>query len=404
MSGQSGELLRVARVGPPQSPPDLDQAYDLFARAFPPSYFEARSFFDFLRANEPPVPAGNHLLAWMADDTLAGAIRVVDRTCLIDQVEFSTAGLSFYAVAAEYQTSDCAPRLIEALFAFVQAGGYDLSMGVARKVMDGYWSRFGYIGFGGFHTLTTSSKALRSVGASSGIALELVEAGKHVDLASLHAATYSSLSGAFVRDPVYWRWWNSRLRRRRDLSLSVFTAADEIVGYVAQHGATVIEMAARHERLANCLAAMGRSTSRDVVFNLPPNHPAAVLLHRTNHSASSRRAWNGAFIAKVTDRDRFLSKMHQRLQHRLLSHFVGPFRLQCNDVAFGWDGRSLSVGSAAAATEAMRVTFDPKEWPKLLLGLAEPHELRGFISAGGAGIINVLFPRLFPQMGELDEF
>ncbi len=404
MTAPAGSIRRVARVSPAESRAELDQAYDLFARGFPPSYFEAQAYFDFLRGHEPPVALDNHLLAWSAEGALAGAIRIVDRTMTIDGVPMTTAGMSYYAIAPPFQSGDCGRRLIDALFTLVSARGYDLSVGIARRVMDGYWSRFGFIGFGGFHTLTTSAKVLRSLGAATKIDLRVVLPAESIDLAEFHAKGYESVSGALLRDARYWQWWFSRLRRRRDLTLSVFRDSGDAVGYVVQKGSAVIEIGARSGALTDCLVALGGETTGDVVFNLAPNHPVATILNRTNYTASSRRAWTGGYIMKVNDRHRFLAKLHARLEHRLRVRSTAPFAIECNEVAFSWDGNAVALGAASGASGVTRIGFDTNEWPKLLLGLAEPPQLKGFSCSGHSELLSLLFPVLTPQMPELDEF
>jgi hypothetical protein len=391
----------IARVGAPASPADLDRLYDLFARAFPPSYHEAQAHLAFIRAHQPPVPAENYVVASTADGTIVGGLTLLERTMLVDGCPMRVAGMSYYAIEPSYQATDCAARIIAATFQRLRGGRYDLAVGFARKVMDGYWSRHGFVGFTGFSSLTVEAPDLRRL-APAGTVTAVPDLPEPAALARLYRATYGGLTGAFVREAPEWRYWTARVRRG-NLGVTTFARGGEAVGYAIRRANTVLEIAAEPQWLPACLRALGESAGAgSLIFACAPAHPAACVLRTLNHAYTVRRAWNGGHIALVVDRDALLERLRPAIERRLRGAVCAPFGVQCADVGVRWDGERVAFARPDGVKPA--IAFEPSEWTKLLLGVEPPEALRGFQDEGGARLASVLFPVLWPQVAELDEF
>jgi hypothetical protein len=395
----------ISEVVPPAGEADLDAVFELYAQSFPPSYFQAKAHFDVVRRCEPPVPLENYFLVRGPDGEVAGALRLVERTMLLDGVALRLAGISHYAIAPVYQRTECAVRILKALFERVKGGGYDLSLAIARKVTDGYWSRFGFFGLAGFCSFTVNTRDLRRAASDGTVHVRPMGDGDAEHCARLHENTYATVSGAIVRDAGLWAWCYEKVRGRRDMTWHILEEGARVVGYAVMRGDTILEVAVEPDRAAGCLAALaGAGTHECLHLTMPPSHPVAMFLRRFNYTFSHRRVWDGGHVVRVTDWWSLLVQMRPVLERRLANARVSPFWLSVNRITLMWDGRLLALRSQEDMPCADNVSFDESEWPKVLLGVEPVTAMRGFRATGSAQLIEVLFPVLWAQLAELDEF
>ena len=404
MVGQ--EQLTLTDASHPASETDLGELYELFAKAFPPSYFEAKSHLEFIRRNEPAVPSHNYFLVRGVEGDVVGGLKTVDRVLMLEGCPLQVAGLSYYAIAPKYQPTNCAQQIIKALLNHITSGRYDLSMGFARKVMDGYWSRYGFIGFTSFYSLTIEMRDVRALGSPQGVRLNTPGVSDEGCYNRFYEDTYTGITGAVSRDEALWDYWLRKIERNKHLRLAVFKERDKIVGYVVWRDNTVVELAMDTQCTPECLRRLADQLAeyKTLTFNLPYTHPVFRLLRQRNYVYSVRRVWDGGHIALVADVPRFLQTIHPVLARRLVIGGAAPFSLSCNQVLFRWDGTHLHLAEGKPPSARHRVEFHDAEWQKLLLGVEPATMLRGFASSGQAGVIDLLFPVLWPQVSELDEF
>lgn len=395
-----------AEVAHPVSEADLDEVYELFAKAFPPSYVEAAAHLAFIRKHEPPVPPQNYFLVRGGGGELAGALKTVDRRLMLDGCLLRVAGLSYYAIAPTYQPTTCAQQIIQALLHRIRSGPYDLSLGFARKVMDGYWSRYGFFGFSSFYSLTMDLADLRTFEAQGSVTVETQPNDEQGPFRHWYDHTYSRINGAVVRDDADWDFWMKKIARNTPCTRAVFQAGAHAVGYAVWKGNRIVELAGDDRYTEACLRRLADPLSayQTVVFHLPYTHPAFRLLRQRNYTASARRVWDGGHIALVSHLTRFLKTLQPALERRLVASGVSPFALSCNQMMFRWDGTHLSMAEEAVPSCPHRIVFAESEWQKLLLGVEPAAMLRGFVSSGRTGIVDLVFPVLWPQVPELDEF
>jgi predicted N-acetyltransferase YhbS len=395
----------IGAVVNPATESEVDEVFELYARSFPPSYDEASAHLNFVREFEPPVPLENYLLVRGSEGELAGAVRVVERTMSLDGHPLRVAGLSYYAVAPAFQNTECGVRIVKALFQHVGRRGYDLILGIARKVMDGYWSRFGFFGLSGFYSISVDCHELTRLTRAGAAELRRGEGRDLETIKALYGESYGMVSGAMVRDDALWGWWLAKIDRRTDLELYLVECAAVRCGYLVLRADTIVEIAAKASQLPAVLSAASRLCGdRMLTFSLSPTHPVWRFLRSVNYTASTRRVWNGGHVARVTDWRNLLSRVSSVIERRAATLGLAPFQIPVNSLVVEWDGSVLSFREGAPSADDDHVSFAESDWQKVLLGVEPLDTIQSFRGGVGQHIISLLFPELWPQISELDEF
>ena len=384
---------------------ELTEAYEFLARSFPPDYFAARRHFEFLLANEPYAPPRNHFIVRSSSGEIIGVQRTVDRTLALDDVEFSVCGISAGAVHPDYWHLGVAPAFHRALFDRIDRE-YDLAIGFVRKKLDGYWARFGYVGYTSFCAVTVMSRDIKCPPRSREL-----RPFRPQDLnacAAHYAHTHASVLGTMKRDELLWTFARAKLERfNLGEHLVLEGPGGASLGYAIVKGDTVLEVAAGQSHLEELVCALFVSRRSDsLTFQLSPLHPLFEILLRFNHSYGVRRVWNGGHVARVARVPQFLDRLKPALQKRVSEVGVAEFDLQMTGHRFQWDRSDLVITASEKQNDNDNVVFEPHEWHKALLGVVPVKALRGFRSNSerSTQIAGLLFPQLWPQTPELDQF
>jgi hypothetical protein len=395
----------IGEVGHPVTESEVDAVFELYARSFPPGYYEARAQLEVVREFEPHMRLENYLIVRGSEGGLAGALRIVDRTMSLDGHPLRVAGMSHYAIAPAFQNTECGVRIVKALFEHVAREGYDLSLGIARKVMDGYWSRFGFFGLSGFYSTLVDGRELARLARPGTVEVRRAEEGDSETIRAQYQQSYGTVSGAMIRDDAQWVWWMARVDRRSDLELLIAEDVGIPCGYFVLRGDTVVEMAADFPRLPAVLSAVSHSRGcRALTFSLSPSHAVSRFLRRLNYTACTRRVWNGGHVVRVTDWRNLLDRLRPVVERRAATSGLAPFQIPINTLMVEWDGRTMSFRERARPKHGDGVCFAESDWQKVLLGVESLDTIPSFSGGLGHHLIGVLFPELWPQVSELDEF
>ena len=74
----------------------------------------------------------------------------------------------------------------------------------------------------------------------------------------------------------------------------------------------------------------------------------------------------------------------------------------CNSILLLFKNDSFTIEFVVDQED--NISFQKEEWPKLIFGVVEPKYLIGFKADKNEFILNVLFPKMSPQIPWLDQF
>jgi len=398
-------MLRCTVVSPTNEM-ELDDVYEFFAKSFGPDYFTAKKNFGFLRKNEPYASLDNHLIVKEVNNEVVGAFRLVDRELMLGSVRLKAGGLSYYAVHPEFWSRGIAQVIWKVVLERMDKT-VDISLGFARRRLDRYYSRFGYIGYTSFALLTVD---LNVIPSDSKECYMVDFCDTHLPAYQrYHLDNYQDVFGSVYRDDALWDYCLKKISWYKLGTLFSFKGQnDRLVGYALIQKDTILEIAGDRGAYLGMLKALkaklGKATSA-LEFNLSPAHPFFRFLLRFNHRYTIRRVWDGGHVARTAPVPKFLERIRPVLEARLREAECSGFSLRITGQAFEWTGLGLRIRSSRTS-EPNDVEFDVQEWQKILLGVVLPSDANGFrtVSKRAERIAHTLFPVLWPQTPELDQF
>ena len=281
---------------------EVDAAYELAARVFGPDYFTASATKVRLRAVDP-VQSFDEVVLVLSDGDVVGFVRLVGRAVWLGGEALPVGGVTSVCVHPRVQGQGYGRLVMEEAIAVSRARGDVLSIAFARRAVDGFYPRLGYLGLGCHPELTVPALA---VGARSDCGTRGFDAGAIAAYAAAYRATYGSLPFAFARDAAWWTLFARRLEGRISPDgFRTVRAHGRVVGYFVAQGTRVIEAAAVAGAASALESALPPEMDGDLVLALPPAHPALVPWRRRNHTERVRYAWDGGHVVRVLDGRRF---------------------------------------------------------------------------------------------------
>lgn len=270
---------------------EVDAGYDLASRIFGSSYTEMSSMHSRIRALEPLRSLEDVIVLVDGDDVL-GMVRILDRALNVPGGALPAGGITTVCVAERARGERWGIGLMEAALARGVARGDACSVLFARRAVDGWYPRLGYVGIG-------AHLQLRLLGPAAAVPAVTTRSGVPVDpeviglLARAYDASYGGLFLSFLRTPAWWLHLAEHIALKR-VELIVVEGGHGLAGYCVRSGGVVIEAAA---------IDAGREAVRDVAFSsgplsLPVGHWLMKIARAHDHELSVRYSWSGGHMLR----------------------------------------------------------------------------------------------------------
>ena len=382
-----------------ESHEERKEALEVFSKNFPRNYYELRDLIGFFLENSPQLQC---LVVIDTDSRVIGAMCLLDRIFNYCGVECNVTGMSYIAIEPEFQNSSVIHLIINAMNEYINTNA-DMSMAFARKAMDNYWYPYGYRGFTNFCQITYMLRNLPKI--KSKLTSSAPTDKFLPKISSIYSITYRNVFGALKRNFSLWNFYLKRYLQT-DVKFEVLSKDHEPVGYFLIQGNVVLEVGIEKKYLIECTKFIANylreKNFSEAVFEIGQRHPLTVYLSKYEHSISSRYVWNGGHIVKIHFVLLFLQKISQTLQLRSEQSNLKDFDFVCNSIQFLFKNGSFLIEPAVDRKD--NISFLKEEWPKLIFGVVEPKYLIGFKADDNEFILNILFPKMSPQIPWLDQF
>ena len=268
----------------------------------------------------------NHfwLLAVDSSGKIQGFCNLRPKRFMIHGQYFDVLGASFMVTSKLKFSPSAADSLRNYLFK--ESDNYDFIVGFARKKMDYYWSRFGFLGLGCYPCLELALYDIEEQKVNSTLKISDYNYCYLRDICKL----YDSLSWLsphyFKRTFIDWKFLISNLPRRKNTHLHVVISGCTLVGYFVSSENNILELFCVPDHfpsLINALKAFFQSNYDKVYIKLPDSHLFVAILKQFSHTYSSRLAFEGGHILKVSNPRSVLCKL-EIVIHRKLSQSSTP--------------------------------------------------------------------------------
>ena len=275
---------------------EVDAAYELAARVFGPDYFTSRAHKVRLR-DVDPVRRPDEAVVVVRDGEIVGFVRLVERAVWLGDATLAAGGVTSVCVHPDVQGLGYGRLVMEEAIALSRRRGDVLSIAFARRAVDGFYPRLGYLGLGCHPELTLAAVPSGLPAAEMAPGFDTAASASY---AAAYRASYRALPFAFARDDGWWGCFSRRLEGRlaADGFVNVI-AGGRPVGYFVTDGGRIVEAAALRDREGDVLGAIVRHAGgRPVVLALTPAHWAMRAGRTVNHTVKIRYAWDGGHVVR----------------------------------------------------------------------------------------------------------
>jgi predicted N-acetyltransferase YhbS len=289
----------VPEVRPARDDREVDAGFDLAHRTFPPSYEEARAHHHRRRALEGPTDPADAIVA-ISEGGVVGFVWILSREMWIGGEVVQVGGISLVSVREDLRGRGIGLRLMDVAIERHRERGDRLSILFARRAVDRWYPKLGYVGIGA-HVDLVATSGTQEPGAAvvGGFDERAWDA-----YARAYEASYRGLFMSFRRDA---RWWGSA-RERYELqagqgAFRAVAVGGSTVGFFATRERKLIEMAALDGHQATVLAAWERECAGGAPASaLPLGHWASKELRRREHTTTVRFSWDGGHMVRILER------------------------------------------------------------------------------------------------------
>jgi len=377
---------------------------DILARSFPLDYQEGYELFNFTLDN---IPAIKFLLVKDQTDKIIGLSCLLDREFNYFGIVMKLVGLSYMAVLPEFRDFSVTSAIKNSIFGYLTENSH-LSIGFARKKMDGYWYPYGYLGFTNFGQLSVDTKFLPQ--AKPNFYIKPMEATHIPQVHELFELTYQQVLGPLKRNAALWGYYFKKVKREQ-INAEVIFKKNRIVGYIFGKENAVYELGLEDSFASGILSLLGRRAAElnqdQMHFQIGYEHPLMPRLRCFSHIFAARHVWNGGHIVRITSLIDFLHKITPILELRLVNAKIRDFVVECGGFVFRFAKGKLQITESQVEKNGNAFTFDNKslhDWQKILFGVIPADEVVNGVSSQDKEIFKIMFPVVAPQVPLIDQF
>ena len=343
---------------------EVDEAYELAARIFGPNYFEAKETYDHVRALDP-LRSLEDAIVLVNGKEVVGFEHILDRRYYSPAGIVQAGGLTALCVHPGLRGRGWSLKIMDAAIRRSQQRGDAFSVLFARRAIDGFHPRNGYVGIGCHVEMQVEVSS--EIGGPSELngSLQTGIIDSYINIyADSYADSYADLVLSVYRDDEWWQELEARLARRVEAKDFVnVMAGRRPIGYFMLRAGKVIEAASLRQHRAELLAGLRQyctsNHSERLVLALPTGHWCVEALRSMNHTLSVRYSWDGGHMVRILDKDAF---------KKMVMQYTGNGSCESLETLFGQYDMSdhesarqllLAIVGASQAVRCSRDAGDP---------------------------------------------
>jgi predicted acetyltransferase len=286
---------------------EVKRAYDFSASIFGTDYRESLERKNHTLRHDKVNNLWEVIVA--ADkDKIIGTLRIVERKNFFLGRLLKTAGITNVCVAPLYRGKGLGRDIVNKSIEVIRENRYPLSIVVARRAVDGFYSKYGFVGTGVFCDQVIPGSEFTKVMHKN---ISNFRNGYDEKLSerylAMYRATYAGVPMSFYRSQDWWEDFNQKMKYKikKDDFVNVINKGS-LTGYFILHDKKIVEAACYSEKYADfCTAVMqfGRQHNfSEIIFSLSAMHPCLKHCCRNfNHTLSARKVFDGGHMIRIVD-------------------------------------------------------------------------------------------------------
>lgn len=302
---------------------DKQAVLQLLAENFPGEYKQLISQFSAKIKHEEDA----HFLITKDRNKIVGVLMLFDKLMNYLGTPLNVLGMSYMAIDKNYQNSSVADTLKSMVLEIGNA--YDLSLGFARKKMDGYWSPFQFVG------ITNFSEFLINI-----YGITVFDPDKSV---SIEPAINSDISFVLDFDERENHLTVGNIKKTaKDIkhlidnpeikgSVNIIKCSDDRIGFMIYSLDNVIQITVKEEFFEKTAFAVKKHFQNlnieNICFSQNLNAPFLAYLRRFSHEQRKRYVFEGGHIVRISDIEKFFWKITPALEKKI-------YPINLNDITY----------------------------------------------------------------------
>lgn len=282
---------------------EWEAAYKLAVSAFSESNKEVNKHFKKFMWGEFDRDNRNVIIARF-QNKVSAVVRIHPVELKLDHVLLKAAGISSVAVAKNLRGLGLGRAIMQATLSHLDKNQYQLAYLVARRSVDHFYPKFGFIGASSYHRITINN--FRFINAKKEIKLEPLTPNNVEIYRKSYENTYSKIPGYVVRGDLFWGNLPDIIKLNEIQFFEI--VYQRTLGYVCILNDEIIELSFSNERLSNRdmqnvlynLNRVGISLKSMVLSHL---HPIINALDELDVTFTSRRCLYGGHMVRFLNRD-----------------------------------------------------------------------------------------------------
>jgi len=234
-------------------------------------------------------------------------------------------GITYVCIQREYQGAGLGKSLMDYVVSDLKKRSEIISLLFARRAVDGFYNKFGYLGTGYFTELTLDTDSCKNDINIKGIKTVPVAKSSEWRLyMAMYEQTYGDVPFSFVRGESFWKnidmWLKYRVKP--DEFVNVYHNG-RLIGYFINKDKRIIEAVClrRHMSIFNDSMLNLAKKETELVMTFSCYHPCSQYLQKFNHILKFRRAWNGGHMMRIINKKKFYDLIEDYIRTRFLGFF-----------------------------------------------------------------------------------
>lgn len=294
---------------------DKQAVSQLLAENFPGEYEQLMDRF----SAEISLKENAHYLIAKDGHRIVGALMLIDKTMNYLGTPLNVLGMSYMAIDKNHQNSSIADTFKSMVLAI--GDDYDISLGFARKKMDGYWSPYQFVGITNFSeflmniydiTVFDSEMSVSIVPAMVSEISYILDCEKQENHLLVGNIKKSEKDIEFLIN-------NPKLKGK----INIIKRGQDKIGFMIYSSDNVIEIKVKQEFFEETAFAVKKHfrklNKENIFFSQHLNASFLRYLRRFSHQQKKRYVFEGGHIVRISDIKMFFRKITPALQKRMRS-------------------------------------------------------------------------------------
>jgi len=332
---------------------------------------------------------------------VVGVLCLLERSIHILNIEIPVVWMSYMAIDSKFKTFQITNILKKEFFKF--SSEKILSIGVARKAMDGYWYPYAFVGLTNFSNICLSTKVIPRT-TDNYTFKKINDFENYLDLLErYYQACYKVVNGSVKRDKEIWLYYSKKIRSN-GLQLYKVSSKEKVIGFFLFKGNSIFELFGTEEFLKFAPSIINNFFidsglhNQELNFDIGQSHIAFDVIKNYNYSISKRYVWNGGHIVRVESEYKLLKYLLPSIEKKILSLNIKNFDIDFGYCKLVFDGKKLSTYKYKnCLNEISKFSMT-----KIIFGLAGNNDFYG-INKNSIPILKLIFEDLNFQIPFLDQ-